>query len=225
MIKKTVLLQGTVFLIYTTLSMNKPPLSNSFFDRTDVARIARELLGHVLVTSDQEGNRTSGIIVETEAYAGITDKASHAYGGRLTQRTATLYQAPGTIYVYLCYGIHHLFNLVTNQANIPHAVLIRAIQPIEGVELMMKRRGLANSSPRVTMGPGSLTKALGIQISHNKLTLGKANGIWIEPGLESIPADRVLSGPRIGVAYAGEDALLPYRFWLKDNPYVSPPRK
>ena len=135
-------------------------LPESFYNRKDVVKIARELLGKILVT--EFGVRTSGIIVETEAYAGITDKASHAYGGRRTGRTEVMYSPGGTAYVYLCYGIHHLFNVVTNIEGIPHAVLIRAIEPVEGIETMLERRGKTKLSPSLTAGPGALSQALGI---------------------------------------------------------------
>ncbi|MFT3885865.1 MAG: DNA-3-methyladenine glycosylase [Flavobacteriales bacterium] len=184
--------------------MNKLP--RSFYLRDDVVAVARELLGKKLV-STIGGERTVGIITETEAYAGQLDKASHAYGGRRTARNEMLYARGGTSYVYLCYGIHHLFNVVTHAAGIPHAVLIRAIHPVEGSDLMHRRRG---GTRLTTGGPGTLTQALGIRTTHNGTDL-LGDIIYIEDGPAPDPGI-VISGPRIGVDYAGEDALLPYRF-------------
>ncbi|MCL6523955.1 MAG: DNA-3-methyladenine glycosylase [Thermoflavifilum sp.] len=195
----------------------KLPLS--FYRGTDVVQIARELLGKRLVTR-VNGHITSGIIVETEAYAGITDRASHGYGGRRTARNEALYQPGGVAYVYLCYGIHHLFNVVTNEANIPHAVLIRALQPDEGIPEMLKRTGKQQLDYTLTSGPGSLSRALGIHYrQHNGLSLTD-NLIWIEEA-NPIHTELIVADTRVGVAYAGEDAYLPYRFYLKNNPWVS----
>ena len=194
-------------------------LPESFYLREDVVRIARELLGKVLVTHI-DGIRTSATIVETEAYGGITDKASHAYGGRRTNRTEVMYSRGGVAYVFLCYGIHHLFNVVTNAADVPHAVLIRAAEPAEGLEAMLQRRGKTTLKPALTAGPGALSAALGI---HTGLTgVGQSgNGLRIEDrGIEINDAD-IIAATRVGVAYAGTDALLPYRFYLKGNKFVS----
>jgi len=153
-------------------------LQADFYQREDVLLISRELLGKVLCTNFH-GKLTSGIIVETEAYAGVTDKASHAYGGRRTKRTETMYAKGGSAYVYLCYGIHHLFNIVTNKENIPHAVLIRAIQPLDGIEIMLQRRNKKKVDQSLTAGPGSLTRALGITVKDSG-TLLMDNLIWLE---------------------------------------------
>ena len=182
-------------------------LPRSFYTRPDVVRIARELLGKVLVTHI-DGVRTSGMISETEAYAGSVDKASHAFGGRRTKRNEPMYATGGTAYVYLCYGIHHLFNVVTNVEEVPHAVLIRAITPVEGMDIMSTRRAPARLS---TGGPGTLSQALGIRTVHSGLDL-LGDRIWIEDQGNAVPKSRIIIGPRIGVDYAGEDALLPYRF-------------
>lgn len=195
----------------------KLPLS--FYRRPDVVQIAKELLGKKLV-SFVDGQLTSGLIVETEAYAGSTDRASHGYGGRRTARNEMLYQAGGVAYVYLCYGIHHLFNVVTNEAGIPHAVLIRAIQPEEGIEYMLRRAGKQQLDYSLTAGPGALSRALGIHYrQHNGVKL-TGNLIWIEDA-SSVPDTEVVATTRVGVAYAQEDAWLPYRFYLRDNPWVS----
>ena len=185
-----------------------PKLKRSFYLRDDVVVVARELLGKVLVTRF-DGKVTSGIICETEAYAGVIDRASHAFGGRRTARNEMMYRKGGTSYVYLCYGIHHLFNVVTHSAGTPHAVLIRAIHPLEGIEFMRTRRG--GGARLSTGGPGTLTQALGIRTAHNGTDL-LSDTIHIEERSITVPDRIVVAGPRIGVDYAGDDALLPYRF-------------
>lgn len=185
-------------------------LKRSFYERKDVVTVARELLGKELVTCI-DGVLTSGIITETEAYAGTTDRASHAYGGRRTARTSIMFERGGTAYVYFCYGMHSLFNVVTNVEGIPHAVLVRGIRPIKGVEVMMARTGKPKVNGTFTNGPGKVAKALGIHFSHSGTDLISGN-IWIEDIHCSPPACEIYTGPRIGVDYAGEDAKLPYRF-------------
>lgn len=194
-------------------------LPEQFFRGKDVVKIAKDLLGKVLVTNI-DGVRTSGIITETEAYAGVGDKASHAYGGRRTARTEIMYSKGGMAYVYLCYGIHHLFNVVTNEQDIPHAVLIRAVEPLEGIDIMLQRRRKEKLTPVLTAGPGALSMALGIHTTHSGLVINK-DVILIEDKGINIKASSIIAGTRVGVAYAQEDAYLPYRFWIKDNPYVS----
>jgi DNA-3-methyladenine glycosylase len=195
-------------------------LPESFYTRKDVVKIAQELLGKVLITRFN-GIVTSGMITETEAYAGVSDKASHAYGNRRTNRTDIMFWQGGVAYIYLCYGIHHLFNVVTNKAGVPHAVLIRAIEPLEGIEHMLLRRGKGKFTATLTAGPGALSGALGIQTVHTGNTLLEVSGITIEDrGLKIKPED-IVSSKRIGVDYAQEDALLPYRFYIKGNKFVS----
>ncbi|MFI5156490.1 MAG: DNA-3-methyladenine glycosylase, partial [Chitinophagales bacterium] len=194
-------------------------LGDQFFNRRDVVRIARELIGKVLVTSF-DGLPTSGRIVETEAYVGITDRASHAFGGRRTERTDIMYKKAGTSYVYLCYGIHHLFNVVTNKENIPHAILVRALQPLEGIETMLQRTGKKKLDHTLTRGPGNLSKALGLTTRHSGEDLFGDDLFIGEDGFKIHASDIVVTS-RIGVEYAGEDARLPYRFFLKGNPFVS----
>ncbi|MFA7379381.1 MAG: DNA-3-methyladenine glycosylase [Bacteroidia bacterium] len=194
-------------------------LKTEFYVRTDVVQIARELLGKVLVTSI-EGQLCEAIITETEAYAGVTDKASHAYGGRLTTRTRPMYLRGGHAYVYLCYGIHHLFNVVTNIEGVPDAVLIRGVEPISGIPLMMKRRGHQELKPALTQGPGALSVAMGIQTIHSGIPLTN-KVIWIDDAGQTIPEQDIVASPRVGVAYAAEDALRPYRFRIKGNMWVS----
>ena len=195
-------------------------LTMEFYQREDVLLISRELLGKVLCTNFH-GKLTSGIIVETEAYAGVTDKASHAYGGRRTKRTETMYAKGGSAYVYLCYGIHHLFNIVTNKENIPHAVLIRAIQPRDGIEIMLQRRNKKKVDQSLTAGPGSLTRALGITVKDSGTFLMN-NLIWLEDQNINYSNQDILSTPRVGVQYAEKDAQNPWRFQVENSPWVSP---
>ena len=185
-------------------------LPTSFYLNHDVVTLAKTLLGKVLVT-EIEGIRTSGIITETEAYRGPEDRASHAFGGRRTARTETMYLPGGHAYIYLCYGIHHLFNVVTGPADVPHAVLVRAIEPIEGIEEMLRRRGIAVPGPRLTTGPGSMSKALGLSTSLDREPL-TGSVVWFEDRGIVLPVERIKAGPRIGVDYAGPDAELPWRF-------------
>lgn len=190
-----------------------------FYQGNDVVEISRLLLGKYLVTRFDNAI-TGGVIVETEAYAGATDKASHAYGGRRTARTEIMYAEGGVSYVYLCYGIHHLFNVVTNKKDIPHAVLIRAIEPIEGLDVMMLRRKKDKIDFTLTSGPGAMSEALGIKTKHTGIDM-TGDQIWIEDKNYTIGAEDIIAGPRVGVAYAKEDALLPYRFSIKNNKWVS----
>lgn len=191
----------------------------SFFQSCNVMEIARELIGKVLVT-EIDGSKTSGMIVETEAYAGESDKASHAFGGRRTARTAPMYGPGGMAYVYFCYGMHHLFNVVTHSEGIPHAVLIRAIAPLEGIEIMLARRKKIVQDNRLTSGPGSVACALGIHTGHTGISL-TGRTIWMEDHGIRFDEGAIGTSPRIGVNYAGADALLPYRFYLRSHPCVS----
>ncbi|WP_080779237.1 DNA-3-methyladenine glycosylase [Chryseobacterium phocaeense] len=198
----------------------KLPLS--YYLNQDVIFLAKDLLGKILFT-EIDGQITAGIIVETEAYFGVVDKASHAYGGRRTERTETLYSQGGVSYVYLCYGIHHLFNVVTSVEGEPHAVLIRAVEPLVGQDIMELRRKMSSTKPAISSGPGSAAKALGIDRNFNRKHLTESE-IWIEDhGIRYAP-EEIVAGPRIGVAYAQEDALLPWRFYITGNKYVSKPR-
>lgn len=194
-------------------------LGHDFYDRKDVVKIARQLLGKILVTS-RDGITTSGRIVETEAYNGIIDRASHAWNGRRTARNEVMYGEAGSAYVYLCYGIHHLFNVVTNSRDIPHAVLIRAIEPLQGIDIMLQRSGKKKPDPSLGAGPGNLSKALGIITAHSGTDLLSDN-IFIADDGHRLSSSRITATPRIGVDYAGEDALLPYRFIVKDSLFIS----
>ena len=194
-------------------------LEQDFYDRSDVLKISKELLGKVLVT--KFGQRlTAGRIVETEAYAGEIDRASHAWGGRRTNRTEVMYGAGGTAYVYLCYGIHQMFNVVTNQQGIPHAILVRAAEPLEGIDIMLERTGKKQLDFTLTKGPGNVGKAFGFHTRHTGLSLLGDELFIADDGYLVKKAD-LLATPRIGVDYAGDDAALPYRFIIRDNPYVS----
>jgi DNA-3-methyladenine glycosylase len=185
-------------------------LDANFYQQQDVVLIAQQLLGKELITNI-DGVITSGIITETEAYAGITDRASHAYGGRQTQRNQNMYAAGGICYVYLCYGIHHLFNVVTNTNGKPHAVLIRNIKPAKGLHTILYRRNKKKVDKTLSTGPGTMSQALGIRTLHNGIDL-LGDTIWIEDaGINPSPKE-IKATPRIGVDYAGDDALLPYRF-------------
>lgn len=196
---------------------DKLPLS--FYRQKNACTVAKALLGKVLVTSF-EGKITAGRIVETEAYNGIVDKASHAWNGRRTQRTEIMYAPGGVSYVYLCYGIHHLFNVVTNEAEVPHAVLVRAVEPLLGIEYMLNRVKKNKPDFSLTRGPGNLSKAMGISTAHTGISL-LSKQLFIADDDFKIQSASILATARIGVGYAGEDALLPYRFILKDNLYVS----
>jgi len=194
-------------------------LGYSFYNRPDVVQVAKELLGKILITKFN-GEITSGRIVETEAYAGIVDRASHAYADRRTARTEVMYNKGGSAYVYLCYGIHHLFNVVTNKKNIPHAILIRALEPLEGIDIMLRRTGKKKLDYTLTKGPGNISKALGLSTRHSGISLLENEIIIGDDGFKINPAS-IRRTTRIGVDYAGEDAKLLYRFILKGNKYVS----
>ncbi len=192
-------------------------LSESFYQQSDVVKVARELLGKELITNIQN-KITSGIIVETEAYS-WKEKGCHAYNNRKTTRNAVMFQPGGFSYVYLCYGIHHLVNVVTGGDGVAEAVLIRALEPSAGVDLMQERMN-TDSDYRITSGPGKLTKALGIDRSLNgKYLLG--DDLWIEDSGIKVGKSNIVASKRIGIDYAGEDAHLPWRFTIKDNTWVS----
>lgn len=200
------------------MSSNK--LSPSFYQQDDVVTISRQLIGKVLCTQIGGDPLTSGIITETEAYCGRGDKACHANNGTRTSRTETMYRAGGIAYVYLCYGIHHLFNIVTNTEGRADAVLIRAIKPEDGKETMLKRRNAQKIQPALTAGPGRLTQALGITTDFDGAAL-TGNAIWIEDRGYTFSKDGLTATTRVGVDYAGEDADLPWRFYPQKNRWIS----
>ena len=194
-------------------------LPRAFYTRPDVLAVARDLLGTVLVVPTRRGGRVAGRIVETEAYRAPEDRASHAWGGRRTRRTETMYGPGGTAYVYFVYGMYYQFNVVTNDADVAHAVLIRALEPLEGLSLMRRRRpGRIDSA--LARGPGALCVALGIDGSYDRADL-LGNRVWLEEGPVRVGAKDIARGPRVGIDYAGEWAARPWRFWLRDHPSVS----
>ncbi len=193
-------------------------LSREFYTRANVVTVARELLGKLLVVPDADGTRVSGLIVETEAYRGPQDRASHAYGGRRTKRTETMFGMGGTAYVYFVYGMYHQFNVVTNMPEIPHAILVRGLEPVEGLEQMRRRRP-HQPDTNLTNGPGKLCIALGINRQLDQSDL-RGNRIWIEEN-RRVPARQIASGPRIGIGYAEDWIDKPWRFWIKGNRFVS----
>ena len=194
-------------------------LAREFYTRADTLSVARELLGKRLVVPAPTGERVSGRIVETEAYLGTEDAASHSYGGRRTARTGTMYAVGGTAYVYFVYGMHHQFNVVTGAEGSPHAVLVRALEPEEGIEWMRERRP-AKRDRELTSGPGKLCRALGIDLTFNKADLTGAL-VWVEDAGRAAGRADIASGPRVGIDYAGDYVSKPWRFWLGGNPYVS----
>jgi len=193
-------------------------LERDFYLREDTVTIARDLLGKLLVVPDEAGNRVSGMIVETEAYLGIADRAAHSFGGRRTQRTEPTYLLGGHVYVFFVYGMYFQFNVVTGPVDHPHVVLVRAVEPIDGLEIMRERRGPMKDR-NLTSGPGKLCIALGIDRSYNMADL-LGDRIWIEE-YATVQVNEISSGHRIGIDYAGEDALRPWRFWITGNRYVS----
>jgi DNA-3-methyladenine glycosylase len=193
-------------------------LKSEFYLGKNVVKIARDLLGKGLFTNTN-GSITGGMIVETEAYS-WKERGCHAYGARKTQRNAIMFEQGGHAYVYLCYGMHHLFNVVTNTAGTADAVLIRAVEPLIGIEEMKLRRGSTVNHFHLTSGPGKLSKALGIDRRLNGKYL-LDDEVWIEDLGKKITAKNIEATPRIGIDYAGDDALLPWRFTIKNNPWVS----
>ena len=185
-------------------------LTKDYFLTDDVVALARDLIGKFLFTR-VDGQLTGGIISETEAYKGTSDRASHAFGGRRTHRNDMMYHEGGVAYVYLCYGMHHLLNFVSNAEDIPDAVLIRGIIPTHGEELMLQRTRKRSITPDIGSGPGKVSKLLGLTVADNGLPLC-GEKLWIEDRSLLVPDDSVKVTPRIGVDYAGEDAKLPYRF-------------
>jgi DNA-3-methyladenine glycosylase len=193
-------------------------LPREFYTRSDVLEVARDLLGKTLVVPGRNGSRTAGLIVETEAYRGPEDRASHAWNGRRTQRTETMFGLGGTAYVYFVYGMYNQFNVVTNVEDVPHAVLVRALEPVAGLEVMRRRRR-GRSEREWTSGPGRLCLAMAIDRRLDKADL-LGDRVWIEEGISILPR-QIARGPRIGIDYAEKWVTKPWRFWVRDNPFVS----
>jgi DNA-3-methyladenine glycosylase len=198
--------------------MTPRKLPREFYRRSDVLTVARDLLGKLLVVPAADGERVSGKIVEVEAYRGPEDRASHAYGGRRTKRTETMYGAGGIAYVYFVYGMYYQFNVVSGVADVPHAILVRALEPVEGIELMRARRH-SHPDHNLTNGPGKLCIAMGIDRELNGADL-QGDKVWLED-FETVSPRRIARGPRIGIDYAQEWIDKPWRFWIRDNPFVS----
>ena len=198
--------------------MKSPKLPREFYTRLNVLTVARELLGKLLVVPDEDGRRVSGMIVEVEAYRGPEDRASHAYGGRRTKRTETMYREGGIAYVYFVYGMYYQFNVVSNVSDTPHAILVRALEPVEGMELMRARRH-QHPDHNLTNGPGKLCIALKIDRALDGANL-LGDRVWLEE-YQSVPPRRIAKGPRIGIDYAEGWIDKPWRFWIRDNSYVS----
>lgn len=197
-------------------------LSTDFFTREDTLLVARELLGKLLVVPDETGDRVSGMIAETEAYLGIEDKAAHTYGGRRTARNEVTYGTGGRAYVFFVYGMYYQLNFVTGPVDHPHVVLIRAVEPVEGIERMRARRG-AMKDKNLTSGPGKLCIAFGIDRALNGADLS-GDRLWLE-NHRAFTNDEIATGRRVGIDYAAEDAERPWRFWVKGNMHVSQNRK
>jgi len=193
-------------------------LPREFYLREDTIEVAKDLLGKLLVVPDQEGKRVSGMIVELEAYLGVEDKAAHSFGGRRTARNEVTFGIGGHAYVFFIYGMYYQLNFVTGPADHPHVVLIRAVEPVEGIGRMRERRG-SMKDKNLTSGPGKLCIALGIDRAQNGADL-TGNTIWVEEQ-RSFVEDQIASGKRIGIDYAAEDAEKPWRFWVKGNEFVS----
>lgn len=198
--------------------MKKLPVA--FYERTDVVAIAKELIGKIVCTRI-EGELTSGRIVETEAYVAHIDKASHAFAGRRTTKNEHMYEEAGKTYVYICYGMHQMLNVVTNKRDVPDAILIRALEPIDGVETMLRRTGKIKPDATLTKGPGNVGKALGISKQHSAVSLSGDEVFIYADEASDIPDDQIGVSKRIGVESAGADALLPFRFYVKGNKFVS----
>lgn len=197
------------------------PIALEYYLDNDLLFLSRDLLGKLLCTNI-DGQIAIGRIVETEAYRGPDDRASHAYGGRRTKRNDVMYHKGGVAYVYLCYGIHHLFNIVVQEEGTPHAILLRALEPLEGLEVMLKRRNQTKLTATLTKGPGALSQAMGITTALNGSNLTGPR-IWLSDDDFRPSDDEIATGPRIGVAYAKEHALWPWRFGLKESRWLSVP--
>lgn len=193
-------------------------LQDKFYIREDTVAVARDLIGKLIVVPNENGKRVSAMIVETEAYLGEIDKAAHSFGGRRTKRTEIMYAKGGSVYIFFVYGMYYQLNVVVGPIDHPHAILIRAVEPIEGTELMRERRG-AMPDKNLTSGPGKLCIAFGIDKTFNGENF-RGKRIWIED-FKDIRASDIESGKRIGIDYAEEYAEKPWRFWLKGNIYVS----
>jgi len=198
------------------------PVIDRDFCRRPAEELARALLGMELVHETEEG-LASGIIVETEAYAGPHDRGAHSYGGRRTRRTEVMFGPAGYAYVFAIYGMHHCFNVVAAEPEQPEAVPVRALEPRRGLDLMRRRRGLPPGRERLlTNGPGRLCQALGITLAQYGLALfDPRSPLRLHHPSPPYTVGRVARGPRINIDYAGEWKDVPWRFWVAGNPFVS----
>ncbi len=193
----------------------------TFYQNDDVVVLSEKLLGKHLFTFI-DGELTGGIIVETEAYRGPEDLGSHAYNHRRTQRNEIMYAHGGVVYMYICYGIHDMLNIVTGTEGESHAILIRALQPTVGLDIMRLRRGFDNDDRRLCKGPGALAKALGLNKSFNGVSL-TGDEIWIEENGPEVSAELIIACPRIGLNIVEPYKSIPWRFYIKGNKYISRP--
>lgn len=196
-------------------------LPKKFYTRTDTVAIAEELLGKKLCSRFHD-QYTAGIICETEAYVGVTDRGCHAYNGRFTERTKVLYENGGVVYVYICYGIHYLFNVITHTKNNPHAILIRAIEPVEGVDIMLQRTGRPKFDPTIAAGPGLVSQCMGFTKQDTGLSL-TGDTIWIEDA-PVIVTENIIKSARVGMNFEGEYKTIPWRFRIKNSAFTSKPK-
>lgn len=195
-------------------------ISKTFYLQHDVVALSKAFLGKYLFTNIH-GKISGGKIVETEAYAHVNDKACHSHMQRRTRRTEIMFHEGGVAYVYKIYGMYELFNIITNVKNKADAVLVRAIEPTHGIELMQQRRKLHDFSVRLTAGPGMLSQALGITRDLYGADLTTGEKIWIEDRGVEVKEQDILASPRVGIDYAEEDALLPWRFRILNSPWTS----
>lgn len=197
-------------------------LNPSFFETEDILSLSEKILGKTLISTVNQKLCISKI-VELEAYKAPEDKGSHAYDNKRTKRTEVMFGPPGRAYVYLCYGIHKMLNIVTAQENIAHAILIRAVEPLQGIDVMMERRNTGNIH-QVGSGPGKLCQALGIDMHHNGLDLCHDRSEICIADAKCLNEDEIIKSPRVGIAYAQECAHWPWRFRIKDSPFTSLPK-
>ena len=196
-------------------------LTTDFYQREDTLQIARDLLGKS-VFSSIDGELCGGIIIETEAYMGPDDRGSHTFNNLRTPRNEMMFSAGGVVYMYICYGIHNMLNIVTGSSNTPHAILIRAIEPNLNLEVMRDRRNISNDDIRLCKGPGALCKALGLNKTHNGTDL-QSDIIWVEDKNFRYSDSQIKATPRVGMNFEGEYKSIPWRFYAKGNKYVSRP--
>lgn len=201
--------------------INYDIIPQSVYLDNDILQLAEFFLGKIIISNIND-QRTVARIVETEAYRAPDDKGSHAFKDKRTERTKTMFQRGGVAYVYLCYGLHNMLNIVSGNENEAHAILIRAVEPVEGKEIMINRRN-GISDYRLTNGPGKLCQALGISRSHDSIMLYDHQSALCIAHDMNIPGSQIIRSPRVGIAYAEECAHWPWRYRVKNNPWTSKP--